>query len=72
MKHFLLIAGVVMIIACVLSLLFAAVNLFGYYHVLDGSAKLYRELHHRMILFSVIGIALGAAGTACILIRHRI
>jgi len=72
MKKLLLIVGVICLIACVLSLLFAAFSWFGYYHVLDGSAELYISLHQRMIIFFVIGIVLAAIGTASLIIRSKI
>ena len=71
MKKLLLAAGIICIIICILSLSFAALNLYGYYHLLDGSADLYISMHHRMKLFSAIGIALAAAGTACLIIRAK-
>ena len=40
MKKLLLIVRIMGMIVCVLSLLFAVLNLFGYYHVLDGTAEL--------------------------------
>jgi len=71
MKKLLLTAGIIFIIVCVLSLSFAALSLFGYYHLLDGSADLYALLHQRARLFFAIGIALAAAGTACLIIRAK-
>jgi len=71
MKKMLLIAGITLIIASVLSLLYAALNLFGYYHVLDGSADLYSSLHRRMITFGLIGIVLAVLGTVCFIIRLK-
>jgi uncharacterized membrane protein HdeD (DUF308 family) len=71
MKKMLLIAGIIFIIAGVLSLLYAALNLFGYYHVLDGSADLYRNLHRRMITFGLSGIVLAVLGTVCLIIRLK-
>ncbi len=71
MKKLLLAAGIICIIACVLSLSFASLNLFGYYHLLDGSADLYVSMHQRMKLFSAIGIAFAAAGAACLIIRAK-
>ncbi|MBP3633905.1 MAG: hypothetical protein J6J43_04960 [Oscillospiraceae bacterium] len=72
MKKLFLIVGIVSIIACVLSLLFAALSLFGYYHVLDGSPEMFARLHRRMILFFVIGLVLAAIGVACLILRRRI
>jgi len=72
MKNLLLIFGIMSMIVCVLSLLFAALNLFGYYHVLDGTAELYIRLHQRMIIFLVIGIVLALIGIVCFIIRSKI
>ncbi len=68
MKTVWLVVGIVMIAACILSLLFAALNWFGYYHTLDGAAGLYAAMHRRMIVFGVLGIVLAAVGTVCIVI----
>ncbi len=69
MKKYLLIAGIVCIIGCVLSLLFAALNRFGYYHLMDGTADLYASLYQMMIISFVSGIVLAAAGAVCLIIR---
>ena len=71
MKRMLLIVGITLTIASVLSLLYAALNLFGYYHVLDGSAELYSRLHQRMIVFGLIGIVLAVLGAVCFIIRLK-
>ena len=70
MKTPLLIIGIVVLTAAVLSLLFAALNLHAYRHMLDGSAEHYARLHQRAVLFFVIGGVLAAAGAACFVIRH--
>ena len=72
MKKLLLIVGIVSIVFCVLFLLFAMLHLSGYFQVYDGTAELYRRIHHRMIVFFVIGIVLAVIGTACIIIRLKI
>ena len=72
MKKLLTILGIVLLAACVLSLLFALLNLFGYYHVLDGSAELYSRLHRRMLVFLVLGIVLAVGGAACLVMRSKI
>lgn len=72
MKKLLLIIGIVSLIACVLSLLLAALSLHGYYHVLDGSSELYVRLHRRMILFFIIGLVLAVIGIVCLIIRSKI
>lgn len=71
MKRLLFIVGIISLIVCALSLLFSALNCFGYYHVLDGSAELYIRLHRRMLLFFVIGIVLAVIGTASFIIRSK-
>ncbi len=72
MKKLLLIIGIASIIICILFLLAAVLSRVGYFHVLDGSTALYSRLHQRMIVFSVIGIAFAAIGTACIIIQFKI
>ena len=71
MKKMLLIAGIILIIAGVLSLLYAALNLFGYYHVLDGSADLYSRMYRRMITFGLSGIVLAVLGIVSLFIRLK-
>ena len=72
MKKLLLAVGIILIAACVISLLFAALQLFGYYHVMDGSAALYHRLQQRAIVFLVTGIVLAALGTVCMIVRRRL
>lgn len=67
MKKPLLIVGVVIIIACVLSLLLALLNMHAYYNLRDGSAGHYNRLHQRAIIYFIVGIVLAAIGTACII-----
>ena len=72
MKKTLLIAGIILMVLALLSLLYGGLNMFGYYHVLDGSSSLYHRLHSRMILFFIIAAVLALIGTACLIIRSRI
>lgn len=72
MKELLLIVGIISIIACVLSLLYAALNRHGYYHLLDGEGDMYTRLHRRMIVFFVVGIVLAVIGVVCIIIWTKI
>ena len=71
MKKVLLIIGIILVVLSISSLLLGAVNLFGYYHVLDGSTELYHRLHNRGIVFLVGGIVLAVIGAACFLIRSK-
>ena len=72
MKKLLLIIGVVIVIAGVIALLFSALQLYGYYHLLDGDADMYIGLHWRMIISLVIGIVLVAMGAVCLIIRAKL
>ena len=72
MKVFLLIAGVTVIVACVLSVLFAALNTYVYHNMLDGSPEHYAALRKRAVVFFVIGAVLALAGAACLIIRTRL
>lgn len=69
MKTFLLIVSIVMIALAVVSSAYAALNLFGYYHTLDGSHELYERLQKRATTFFVIGIVLAVLGAAGFVIR---
>ena len=72
MKRLLLIVGMISLIACTLSLLFSALNWFGYYHVHDGTAELLNRLNQRMMIFFVIGIVLAVIGIASLIVRSKI
>ena len=72
MKKPLLIIGIVLLAVCVPALAFAALNLFGYYRVLDGSAELYARLHQRAAVFAAVGAVLAAAGTACMIVWSKL
>lgn len=71
MKKTLLIIGIICIIVCVLSLLFAALNRFGYYHLLDGSSEHYTQMKRKMVIFLIIGFVLAVIGIVCIIIRFK-
>lgn len=71
MKKLLLIIGVVIIIAGVIALLFSALQLYGYYHLLDGEADMYVAMRWRMIIALVIGIVLMAMGAVCFIARTK-
>ena len=72
MKKPLWIVGIVVIIACVISLLIAAWYLYVYHHVLDGSPALYDRLHQRTIAFFAAGIILAVIGAVCMIVRSRL
>ena len=72
MKIFLLVLGIVMIAAAVLSVLFAALNLYGYYHALDGSSELYARMRIRAVIFFIVGTVLAVAAVACFIFRANI
>jgi hypothetical protein len=71
MRKFLLIAGIVIIVAFVVSMIIGALSLFGYYHVLDGSASLYARLHRTAVISFVIAGILAAAAIVCFIIRMK-
>ncbi len=72
MKIFLLIAGIVLIVACVSSALFAALNLFGFYHTHDGSSELYARMRIRATVFFIVAAVLAVAAVACFIVRANI
>ena len=71
MKKPLLAVGIAILAAGVICLAFAALNLFGYYRVLDGSAALYARLHQRAVVSFVIGAVLATIGAACVIISAK-
>ena len=72
MKRLFLIIGIVIIIAAVLFLLFALLNMHTYYNLYDGTPAHYRNLHSSMIISFIIGVVLVIIGTVCIIIRNKI
>ena len=71
MKKVLLIVGVVCLIVCVLALAFAALNWFGYYHVMDGSNELYHRLHQRAIVSLIVGVVFALIGAGSLIVRAK-
>ena len=71
MKNFLLIAGIVIAVACVLCLLYGALNYYGYRHVLDGSAELYDRLHRKAVICFAGGAVMGVISAVCFVIRSK-
>ena len=71
MKKLLLIAGIVIIVICVLALIYAALNHFSYKNLRDGTREHYERLHRRAVLFLEIGIALAVTGAALIIIYFK-
>lgn len=72
MKKLLLIIGIALIAAGVLALLFAWLNRFGYYNLLDGSSEQYAALRRRMNISFIAGLVLASLGAVCLLIRTRL
>ena len=71
MKNILLAVGIICIVACVLFLLLAILNMHGYYNLYDGSRELYARLHHKMtVFFSASGVC-GLVGAVCIIFRFK-
>ncbi|MBR5059791.1 MAG: hypothetical protein IKX06_03355 [Clostridia bacterium] len=72
MKKAMLIVGIVLIAACIISLLISAFNSYVYHNVLDGSQELYDKIHQRMIVFLGTGIALAVIGAGCIFLHFKL
>lgn len=69
MKNLLLINGIIFAVVCVVSLLFAWLSRYGYYHVLDGSSGLYAKLHQRAVIFLIVGIVSAVVSVVCFVVR---
>ena len=72
MKKVMLIGGIVLIVAGVISLLLGVFFRHAYYNVLDGSSELYARLHNRMIVFFIIGAVMAVAGTLCAVFHTKV
>ena len=72
MKKLLLIISIVLILACVLSLLLGLINMQAYHSLRDGSVEHYNRLHQRMIIYFVAGVVLAVIGIACIIFRFKL
>ena len=71
MKKLFLILAIVLLLACVFSLLVAAFSLFGYYHVLDGSPQLYDKLQHRAVRCFILGAVFAVITVVCFVLRAK-
>ena len=67
----LLIVGIASLVVCVLLLAFAALNWFGYYHVMDGSAELYHRLHQRATVSLTVGVVFALIGAGSLILRVK-
>ena len=64
MKKAYIIAGIIIAVACVISLLYGAINQHGYHNIYDGSPSLYERLHRRGIVFLTVGAVLAVLAAA--------
>ena len=71
MKKTLLIIGIIIIVACVISLILALLFRFGYYNVLDGSPSLYDRLHRRMIMALITAGIFAVIAVVCFIARAK-
>lgn len=72
MRKILLIAGIIVFVACAIAFLAAIFFNYSYMHVLDGSTELYARLHSRAVISLVIGIVLAVIGIVCFIIRSKV
>lgn len=71
MKTALLIIGVVLAVACVLSVLFAALNMYAFYNLRDGTPQHYVGLRQKATTFFIVGAVLVLLGAVCFLVRAK-
>ena len=72
MKKALLIIGIVIIVACVISLALALLFMYSYYNVLDGSSELFARLYRRMVIAFITAGVFAAAAVICFIARARL
>ena len=67
MRKVLLILGIIFVIACIITLLFAVLNLHAYYNLRDGSSEHYNRLHKRAVIFFSVSFVLAVIVAVCII-----
>ena len=72
MKRFLLIFGVIIIFACIIMTVLAALNLHACRNLRDGTPQHYDLLHNRAITLFWVGLALALIGAGCIVWAMRL
>ena len=72
MKKLLLILGILILVACVIFLLLAALKLSAYRNLVDATPEHYENLMRSSTVHAVIGVILAAAGAACLIIRAKL
>ena len=72
MRKVLLIAGIILLVACVIAFIAAIFFNYMYMHVLDGSTELYARLHSRAIISLIVGIVLAVIGTVLFIVRSKV
>ena len=68
MKKLLLIVGIILIVACIISLLIASIYYSAYRNLRDSTAEHYARLHRKAIVFLATGVVLAVIGAVCIVI----
>ncbi len=71
MKKALLIIGIVIIVACVISLILALFFRYSFFHVLDGTTALYSRLHRRMIMAFITAGVFAVIAVVCFIARAK-
>lgn len=71
MRKTLLIAGIVLIVFFVISLITGILCRVGYYGILDASPELYRSLRFRYKLNFILSGIFAAAAVVCFIIRAK-
>ena len=72
MKKVFLIIGIIVIVACIFSLIYAFLNMYGYRNILDGSPTLYDRLHKKTLIYAAIGVILALFGTLFFVLRRKL
>lgn len=70
MRKALFIIGLAALIAAILFLLLAGMSRFAHDHTLDASGEYYAAMRKRARAFLAVGLALAAAGAACMIVRY--
>ena len=72
MKKLLLIVGILVLLACVLILLLAALKLNAYHTLRDATPEHYQSLLSASTRYLIVGVILAALGAACLILRVKL
>ena len=66
MKNLIVMIGIILLTAGIVCLIAAGLKIYGYYHILDGTPRLFGMLRRQAVILACAGLFLTAAGAATV------